>query len=1126
MGKSIIIAEKPSVGRDYARVLGVPDSGTKGYMENDKWIVTWTVGHLITMSYPEKYNPDLKEWKLETLPFIPEKYKYENIAETFAQFQIVKRLYNRADIDAIYYAGDSGREGLYIQMLVRMMAGHNPKAVERVVWIDTQTDEEILRGIAEARNLSEYSAMADAGYMRAIEDFGTGINFSRLLSVKYAVMLNSGSGQKHRKPISVGRVMTAALGMIVRREREIRNFKVTYFYRVAGVIDIDGKQIECEWRESERSKYFKSPKLYSEFGFLREDDAKELISTLPPALKISKIEKTVERKNAPLLFNLAELQGECSRRMHISPSETLKLAQNLYEKKYITYPRTDARVLSSAVAREIQGNLSLLQKGEYEKYATEIKEKHWSLKGKYVDDSKITDHYAIIPTGIVPQGLPEKEAKVYDLICRRFLAVFYPAAEYVRVKFEAMADRELFTGTSKYLLNAGYYEVSGFPDEDENSQAVVEAMNKLLQGNSYETSYRIKKGETAPPKRYTAGSVILAMENAGNLIEDETLREQIKDNGIGTSATRAEVIDKLLRLNYIDLNEKKQILTPSAFGEMVYEVVDATIPDMLSPEITAKWERGLEQIAKGEISKASYETRLNDYIRTECAKVKAMENNDDILKRIRPYVSGRIQYEYKEFDSYNTKIKCPLCGDDVETTSWGFKCKSNISKTEGCTFVMSDILEHRLLTPELATLLHKGKVGPFYDFISQKGKPFGAYLLWDNEKKKIGFELVDMPWEKTDWKCPICKKAILKQGRFYKCEGFVDAEQGCSFRLFKIKGKSIPEKQMEHLVQEGRTDVIKGFKGADGETFDAYLVWNQEENRIQFKYPEYSEKATSFSCPICHGKVLSTPYGFKCEKNVKQEERTEDSCTFFCNKILGHTIKEKELQVILSGGETELITLKNEDKQVMEARLYWNREEQRIGLRFEDSKPIEITEKCPLCSSPLMKSKFGYRCQRNLNQEAGCEFKLNKIKGVLIDEKQLHKLLTEGKTELISGFISDKKGKPTYSAYLKWDSKENSIEFEFPEGNANKEKSNYRCPVCHNHNMFRSMYNYSCDCGFKINLVMAYKELPEEQIKKLIVRGETDIISGFYSERKRKLFAAKVVIRNGKTDFEFPEKEN
>lgn len=422
MGKSIIIAEKPSVGMEYAKVLGVTSNGkTNGYLENDKWIVTWTVGHLVTMSYPEKYDPALKEWKLDTLPFLPDQYKYEIIKETSKQFAIVKQLYNRPDIDSIYYAGDSGREGLYIQMLVRQFAGHAPQASEKVVWIDSQTEDEILRGISEAKDLSQYEAMKDSGYMRAIEDYAVGINFSRLLSVRYAIMLNSGSGQKKYKPISVGRVMTCVLGMIVNREREIRNFHVTNFYRIAGLLNIEGETVECEWKVNENSKYFQSPKLYSEYGFLKEQDAIELINCLNAEMRISNVTKTIEKKNAPLLFNLAELQGECTKKYHLSPAETLQIAQSLYEKKMTTYPRTDARVLTNAIAKEIGKNLSGLKKGTYGEYVEKIELNHWNIKGKYIDDSKVTDHYAIIPTGKVSGTLTTKEQYVYDMICRRFL---------------------------------------------------------------------------------------------------------------------------------------------------------------------------------------------------------------------------------------------------------------------------------------------------------------------------------------------------------------------------------------------------------------------------------------------------------------------------------------------------------------------------------------------------------------------------------------------------------------------------------------------------------------------------------------------------------------------------------
>lgn len=1127
MGKSIIIAEKPSVGKEYAKVLGVNGTGNEGFIENERWIVTWTVGHLITMSYPEKYDTSLKDWKLETIPFIPKQYRYEVIKESHRQFNVVKKLYNRPDIDVIYYAGDAGREGLYIQMLVRQFAGHNPAAIEKVVWIDSQTEEEILRGIADAKDISQYKTMSDAGYMRAIEDYLTGINFSRLLSVKYAVMLNSGSGQKKHKPISIGRVMTCVLGMIVNREREIRNFRPTYFYRVIGNLIIEGKEIECEWRETEGSNYFNSPKLYSEFGFFKKEDANILIGELEKELSIQSMTRTLERKNAPLLYNLAEIQSDAAKKLHISPGDTLKVLQSLYEKKLTTYPRTDARVLSTAIEKEISKNLSGLSNGAYKDYVKEINDNHWMIKGKYVDDSKITDHYAIIPTGKTPQELTKNEAAIYDMVCRRFLSVFYPPAEYERVKFEALSGKEQFFGTNKYLSSPGYYEVSGYPEEDMNSKEIVDAMNKLQKGKKYSASYSIQEGETTAPKRYTSGSIILAMENAGKLIEDDELREQISTNGIGTSATRAEVLEKLLKLNYIAVSEKKQVLVPSNFGEMIYEIVKETIPDMLSPEITAKWEKGLDQIARGEISKKEYEEQLTSYIVSICNKVKNMENKDEIIKKIRPYASSYITTQYKEFDPYNTSIKCPLCGDEVITTRWGFKCKSNISKTEGCSFVMGgDILCHRLLTNELAVLFHDGKVGPFYDFISNKGKPFAAYLVWDNTNKKLEFDLTNMPWEATDLKCPVCGKNIVKQGNLYKCEENIDFENGCSFRIGKICGKSIPEKQIESLIKTGQTELIKGFKKESGDKFDAFLIWSAEKKKIKFRFPTFSDMETKYKCPICRGKILATAIGYKCEKYKSQSERTESDCSFFAGTIMGHTIKEKELEQILSGGETELITFKNQEKKNFEAKLYWNNEEQRIAFKFDEIKEEELNLSCPICNSPIIKTKYGYHCSKRISKQEGCNFSIGNIAGILIDDVQLRKLVTQGKTDLISGFKPKEKGKNPFSAYLVWDKAEKHISFEFPNRSELKEKSNYMCPVCHQHKLFKLQYGYYCDCGFKVAHIIATKEIPEEQMKKLLLRGESDLIYGFFSQRTRKLFSAKLKIADNKVEFEFPEEES
>lgn len=1107
--KKIIVAEKKSVGDAYANALNVIDNGSKGYYENDDWIVTWTIGHLITLSLPEKYSEELKIWKLDTLPFLPEEMKYEVIPDVKKQFQIIKNLYHRKDVECIYYAGDAGREGLYIQMLVRQAAGINKNVKELVVWIDSQTNDEILRGISQAKGIKEYDKLKESGYMRAIEDYLTGINFSRLLSVKYGAIVNTGSGQKYKKPISVGRVMTCVLGMIVRKEREIRNFKPRNFYRVIGSIEENGSQMDVEWRCSEHSSVYNTPYVYEDFGFNKVEYAKKFLETLQnKKITIQSITNKIEKKNPPLLYNLAELQSECAKKLHISPSQTLKIVQALYEKKLTTYPRTDARVLSTAVYKEIGKNLNGIAK-IYPELCGQIIENHWDITKKCVDDSKVTDHYAIIPTGTVASDLSPIEKAVYDMICRRFIAAFFPPAEYENWRVEAAAGSECFLGTFKTLKQEGFYEVIGKKD---NEIKPVGDMGIWKQGKHYDVTYSIKEGEVTSPKRYSSGSIILAMENAGNLIEDEELREHIKANGIGTSATRAEIIDKLLRLNYVEINEKTQILTPTNFGEMIFEIVNATIPSMLSPEITAEWERDLDAIAAGKLDYVVYKKKLYDYIRKECEKVMRLDNNDEMKTKIRPYATSVIRDEIKEFDPYNTKILCPLCGGEIETTSWGFKCKNNISKNEGCSFSMGDIAGHRLLTNELYYLLNKGKCGPFYDFVSSKNKPFAAYLTWDSSQKKIGFELTEMPWNKTELFCPICNSPILEREGYYKC-----AKKDCDFKIGKIAGKRISIKQLELLLTKGETDLISGFKSKAGDPFQAILKWNPAEKKIAFAFPENKDEVTNIQCPICKHKIVRNMYGFRCSNYKREAERGANDCSFAVREVYGHTLKLNELELICAGKRTDLIKLKNKDKKVYEGFLFWDKEKNWFNVGFESAESKEMDCRCPICHGKMKKLSKGFACSNYFNTNDKCGFYIGVINGVLIDERQVEKLLHEGQTDLISGFKS--KSKTTYAAILKWNSAEKKIEFEFPKQNETVTK--YTCPNCRNARLKESPYRYFCECGLSINKVIAEKELGQEDIEKLITVGRTGVIKGFYSPRTRKKFDAALKMVGKKVEFDF-----
>ena len=687
MGKSVLITEKPSVAMEFAKVLKINTKRQNGYMEAENWIITWCVGHLVTMSYPEKYDEKLKFWRLDTLPFMPKEYKYEVISNVQNQFNIIKGILTREDVDTIYVATDSGREGEYIYRLVDQAIGVKGKDKKRV-WIDSQTEEEINRGIKEAKELSEYDSLSNSAYLRAKEDYLIGINFSRLLSIIYGRRLAKDL-EEDKVSISVGRVMTCVLGMVVSREREIRNFKKTKYYKIVGTFGKEDGNFKADWKSVEGSSTFNSPKLYNETGFKKENDAKDFILSLKDKKAIVKeVKKSKQKENAPLLFNLAEIQNECTKRFKIKPDETLEIIQNLYEKKLVTYPRTDARVLSTAIAKVITKNLNGIAKGfkdeEVQGYIKKMSEEKYStnlVKTKYVNDSKITDHYAIIPTG---QGyenydsLPQLQKDVYKVIVKRFLAIFYPPAEFNKISVTIDVEGEQFTASGKVCVNLGYQEVlkedkkanqnnnietksdkdvvegskkdelkTNESDangnitkaESEKNRELVEnsniekveeteenqnldILNKLKKGQELiAVNYETKEAETSPPSRYNSGSIILAMENAGKLIEDEELREQIKGAGIGTSATRAEIIKKLERIKYIQINDKTQIITPTNKGEAIYDVVNMSMPDMLNPKLTASWEKGLDMVAKNEIKPDEFMEKLEKYIKSKFDKL-------------------------------------------------------------------------------------------------------------------------------------------------------------------------------------------------------------------------------------------------------------------------------------------------------------------------------------------------------------------------------------------------------------------------------------------------------------------------------------------------------------------------
>lgn len=1059
MAKSLIITEKPSVAQEFAKILGV-SGRNDGYIENGSYVITWCVGHLVEMVYPEEYDIRYKKWRLEDLPFLPQDYKYNVIPAVSRQYNVVHKMLHREDIDTVYWAGDAGKEGQTIEENIRRFGGVREGMRELRVWIDSQTEEEIRRGIDEAKPMAEYDNLANSGIMRTIEDYAMGINFSRVMSVKYGQLLNDAAGTKSYTAIAVGRVMTCVLGMVVIREREIRNFVETPFYRVTGLFT--DASIEGEWKTTESSAYYNSPLLYKENGFKKEESAEKLIEELTNKTAIVKaVEKGVSRKRAPLLFNLAELQAECSKRFKISPDETLQAAQDLYEKKLTTYPRTDARVLSTAVAKEIAKNISRLKGYQPTAAFVEHIMKDGLYKGiaktSYTDDSKITDHYAIIPTGQLSEyhTLNELQKKVFDLIVRRFLSIFYPPAQYQNVKLTINIEEESLFASAKVLKEAGYLTVAGkavyeaeregsLNDEADSSNgrdggdddkragkaadtaALLKLAETLHNGDEISVQgFAVKEGKTSPPKRYTSGSMVLAMENAGQLIEDEKLREQIKGSGIGTSATRAEIIKKLVRIGYLNLNKKTQILTPENLGEMVYEVVNMTVPELLNPKMTASWEKGLDGITNGTVEMEAYRAKLEDFIRKETVSMIDSNLKSKIAGQIRP-LAGANAKDIKA--RVKLGVKCPVCDGEIETTPFGYGCSNYKKDGSGCHFSIGTVAGRALSDEEVTVLLTEGRTSVLSGFLSKAKKKFDAALVLNkDEEGKINIQFdfsQNAPKIIEGVVCPICGGTVEEKPFGYGCTNYDSANpKSCRFSIGKIAGKDLNLSQVKELLTTGRTGTIRGFISKNKKKFDACLMLSEDESgvkslRFDFEHVE-AKKVKDAVCPLCGGDIVQTPFGYGCANYDKEKA---DSCRFSIGKIAGVKLKESQVRELLQNKKTEVITgFKSKAGKKFDAALKLL-EDGGVAFDFPKRPEPEATSlKCVRCGAPIVRSQWYYECT--------CGFRITrKLAQAELTEDVIRELLEEGRTkEKITGFIS-KAGNP-FEAYLKYD--DDGLQFEF-----------------------------------------------------------------------------------------------
>ena len=1140
MGKALIITEKPSVAQEFAKILKV--SGRQnGYLENESYVITWCVGHLVEMVYPEEYDSKYKKWKLEDLPFLPKDYKYGVIKSVSGQYDVVHKMLHREDIDTVYWAGDAGKEGQTIEENIRNFGGVREGMQELRVWIDSQTEEEILRGIKEAKPMREYANLGKSGIMRTIEDYAMGINFSRAMSVKYGNLLNDAAGTKSYTAIAVGRVMTCVLGMVVIREREIRNFIETPFYRIVG--KFTDAEIEAEWKTTEESAYYASPLLYKENGFAKEEDAKAFLESLAgKEARVSSVEKGISKKKAPLLFNLAELQAECAKRFKISPDETLQIAQDLYEKKLTTYPRTDARVLSSAVAKEISKNVSRLKGYEPVSQFVNAIMQSGTYRGigrsAYTDDSKITDHYAIIPTGQLTElnSVNGLHRQVYDLIVRRFLSIFYPPAEYQTVKFIAKIEKESFFAGGKILKSPGYLcvlgkeaaeekdEDGGEKEEGTNAKTLLAMIEKLSENDVVPVKgMDIKEGKTSPPKRYTSGSMVLAMENAGQLIEDEELRAQIKGSGIGTSATRAEIIKKLVRVGYLNLNRKSQVLTPTMLGEMIFETVSMTVPELLNPKMTASWEKGLDGITRGTVDMGEYRAKLEDFIRRETLSMAQTDRKQELIKRIQP-LTGRESRGAAARKKLG--IKCPLCDGEVETTPFGYGCSNY--RTNGCKFSIGTIAGRNLTEEEVTKLLTEGKTEILNGFVSKSKKKFSAALIYKKDENGVPSIQFDFSGNVPDVlegvACPVCGEPIEIMPYGYTCRRHRENPEACYFSIGKIAEKQLSKQDVEELIKNGHTQTLRGFKSKNGKKFDAVLTLTEEDGRKKLKFDfEHVEakKVKDAVCPLCGGEILVTPFGYACANRSRDGK---EGCSFAIGRIAEKDLTESNVRELLTTGKTGTIRgFKGKSGKKFDACLELVKEEGSAKIQFDfehvEAKKVKDVV-CPLCGGDIVQTPFGYGCAAyDKNNPESCRFSIGKIAGVKLKEASVKELLQNGKTSPIQGFVA--KTGMMFEAALKLDG-EKKVVFDFPEKEEPKETT-VKCPKC-GQLMKRDKWRYLCECGYSQFHTVAGIALTDEQMTQIFTEGRTkEPIRGFTSKAGN-VFDAFLVLKqdeNGKDSISF-----
>ncbi len=899
MGKALIIAEKPSVASDLSKALGKFQK-TADYYENDEFVISSAVGHLLELTVPEEFDVKKGKWTFKCLPVIPPRFDLQPIERTESRLKILKKLIKREDVTELINACDAGREGeLIFRNIVRYTKARQP--VKRL-WLQSMTPAAIREGFAALKTDESMLPLSEAATSRAEADWLVGINGTRAMTA-----FNSKQGGFFKTP--VGRVQTPTLAILVEREERIRKFVPRDFWEIIGTFECAAGQYTGRWfdekfAKSETDEQLKAERVWA----VAKAEAIKAKCLGKPGIVTEESKPTTSM--SPLLYDLTSLQREANARFGFSAKNTLGIAQALYEKhKVLTYPRTDSRALPDDYIGTVKNTMALLEDVTgYSAFAAQILKSGWVHPNKRIfNNAKVSDHFAIIPTSLAPKALSEPEQKLYDLVAKRFLAIFYPAAEFLETTRITRVAGELFKSAGKVLVTPGWLTVYGKQSDSDETPSLA----PVTPGETVKTSeVAVKQNVTKPPARYSEATLLSAMEGAGKLVDDDELREAMNEKGLGTPATRAAIIEGLILEEYVHRIGRELQATAKAFSLM--ELLNGLgVTELTKPELTGEWEFQLKEMQRKKISREQFMREIAEMTRK-------------IVDRAKQYEHDTIPGDFGKLT-----VPCPKCGGEIHEKYRQYQCVK-----DGCDFAVWKTLCSRMFEPEeVEKLITEKVIGPLQGFRSKQGFPFAAVLKM-NAEHKIEFDFgqpkegasaepVDFTGKEPLGKCPKCGARVFDTGMNYTCEHHVGLKPTCEFRTGKIiLQQEISVDQVKKLLAEGKTDLLKGFVSKKtNRKFEAFLI--VKEGKTAFEFParagqgrrkssepppklDFTGKTEIGKCPKCGGKVFDTGVdaGYVCENS----QREEKPCKFSIKKtILEQPIDATQAAKILKDSKSDVL---------------------------------------------------------------------------------------------------------------------------------------------------------------------------------------------------------------------------